>query len=378
MKDATIIGAGIGGLTTAIALQQRGIETSIYEQSSELRPVGAGIILSNNVMQVYQQLGLKDKLERAGNIISRIAIADHKLNILSSISLDYFEKKYGVKNVAIHRGKLQEVLKSAYTSEIKLGYKLDSLDLQASSVELHFKNKDSVTADLVIGADGIHSDVREVIFPQSEIRDSDQICWRGVLDYTLPDTYKHQLTEAWGRGKRIGFVQISEDKVYWFAVHDSSEFSKSTDGNFISYFSDFDPMMVELLSQTDKASIHEDILSDLRPLKSWHNGRVCLLGDAAHATTPNMGQGAGQAIEDAYTISLLLEKYNYQEAFEKFYDVRSGKVHQVVNTSWSIGKLAHWRNPLAVGIRNNLMKLLPESANRKQTEKIFTLPEIQL
>lgn len=109
-QEVNIIGAGIGGLTTALTLKQKGLKVKIYESSSEIKPVGAGIILANNAMQVFQKLGLQDKIEKAGNKISYMKITDDQLIPLSVVNLSEYEKKYGVSNVAIHRGELQRIL----------------------------------------------------------------------------------------------------------------------------------------------------------------------------------------------------------------------------------------------------------------------------
>ena len=109
-ETVNIIGAGIGGLTTALTLKKRGLNVNIYESSAEIQPVGAGIILANNAMQVFQKLGLRDKIEKAGNRISFMKITDDQLKPLSVVSLSEYEQKYGVSNVAIHRGELQKIL----------------------------------------------------------------------------------------------------------------------------------------------------------------------------------------------------------------------------------------------------------------------------
>lgn len=111
----------------------------------------------------------------------------------------------------------------------------------------------------------------------------------------------------------------------------------------------------------------------MKPINEWYKENVCLLGDAVHATTPNLGQGACQAIEDAYILSKCLSTYGVDKAFAEYQKLRIVKAHQVVKTSWNIGKIAHWGNPLAIVFRNSLMKMMPEKMNRKQSEKIFEL-----
>lgn len=111
-------------------------------------------------------------------------------------------------------------------------------------------------------------------------------------------------------------------------------------------------------------------------MKNWFKKNLCLIGDAAHATTPNMGQGACQAIEDAYVLSKCLSNYNYTEAFSCYQNLRLPKAHTVVNKSWTLGKIAHLSNPILVSLRNKFLKLIPDSISRKQNESIFKLNNV--
>ncbi|WP_109831983.1 FAD-dependent monooxygenase [Reichenbachiella versicolor] len=373
--EIDIIGAGIGGLTTAIALEQKGITTRIFEQADELAPVGAGIILANNAMQIYEKLGLRTAIEEKGNPISSMNITSMDLKSLSKVDLSYFEQKYGVKNIAIHRGALQNILLEELNSTgLNLGHALDQIVELDNKWELIFKNGTQTTSSVLIGADGIHSAVRKSIFSKYKIRKANQICWRGVAEIHLPSNYHHELNEAWGKGDRFGFVQIADNKVYWYALKSfKSQMSEFDISEITSYFSQYHPMIKDILAATVPENIYTAEITDLKPTKGWHKNNVCLIGDAAHATTPNMGQGACQAIEDAFILAECLNKYPLDQAFSKFEKLRIAKAHQVVKTSWAIGKMAHISNPFLSKLRNQLMKSMPESMNRKQTEKIFKL-----
>jgi len=370
-----IIGSGIGGLTTAIALKRKGIQSRVYEQAKEIMPVGAGIILANNAMQVYEKLGLREKIEKCGNPISFMNITDPKLRAISNVDLKYFEEKYQVQNIAIHRGKLQEILLSQIEqSEINLGYKLKHASAKNNEFELKFENGESINSKILLGADGINSVVRKCLFKENKIRNAFQVCWRGVTEYNLPKQYQHELNEAWGKERRFGFVQLAPNQVYWYALisfkNDPTEY---TVDKLNTYFNNFDPVANEIINSTDNSKIHTATIYDLHPIKKWYDENVCLLGDAAHATTPNLGQGACQAIEDAFILSECLGKYELNRAFSEFQKLRIKKAHNVVNTSWTLGKISHWKNPLAVTTRNLLMKMTPQSVSRKQSESIFQL-----
>lgn len=373
-----IVGAGIGGLTTAIAIEQKGFKARIFEQSKELKPVGAGIILANNAMQVYEKLGLRKEIEENGNPISSLNITKANLDPISKVDLSYFEKKHKVKNIAIHRGLLQQILvKRLKSTTINLNHKLCKVVENAEAYSLVFENGEKTQSSIVIGADGLNSVVRKNIFQNNSIRNANQICWRGIVNYDLPTEYTNKLHEAWGISDRFGFVKISDAKVYWYALKSfkNNEDDFSVD-NIQNYFISYNATIKDLINLTPKNQIHTAEITDLKPTKTWYKENVCLLGDAAHATTPNMGQGACQAIEDAYVLSECLEKFEVQTAFAQFQQLRLSKAHQVVNVSWRLGKLAHISNPLLIAIRNQIMKMTPAFINRKQSEQIFELASL--
>ncbi len=370
-----IIGAGIGGLTAAIALYKKGFDVRLFEQAKSIQPIGAGILLAHNAMQVYEKLGHRQEIENAGNPITSINLTDAKLKPLSSVDMSPFDEKFKVKNIAIHRGVLQKILiDNLPTSELHLGHQLEKLQKSNQGFSLEFQNGKKVESEILVGADGIHSELRKSLFPKSYIRNARQVCWRGVTDFTLEPRYLNMLTEAWGKTGRFGFVQISPNQVYWYAL---KSYQKSPDELVLSeignYFSDFDPVVNRIMTSTPTAQINTAEIEDLSPIHQWHQDRACLLGDAAHAATPNMGQGACQAIEDAYVLAHCLSKYNVPSAFEEYQKHRIKKATQVVRDSWRIGKMAHISNPELVTLRNVIIRLLPPSLNTKRTEKLFAL-----
>ena len=372
-ETVNIIGAGIGGLTTALTLMQRGIEVKIYESSAEIKPVGAGIILANNAMQVFQKLGIQSKIERAGNRISCMKITDAQLRHISIVDLTEYEKKYGVHNIAIHRGELQKILADEIGyAHINLSKRLSKIE-KAALFKLTFEDHTTLVSKLVIGADGIKSVVRNQLFEKSVLRNANQICWRGVCNIDLPEKYHHELNEAWGKGKRFGFVKISDQKVYWYALANSKNVKAET-VDLAEMFKEFHGDVLDIISATDKAQIITADIIDLKPIDIWQNENVCLIGDAAHATTPNLGQGACQAIEDAYVLGKLIDQgIAIDDTFKAYENLRRKKAHAIVNTSWSLGKLAQIENGFGIMLRNFVMKNIPKSANKRQMDKIFNL-----
>jgi len=372
-SSIAIVGAGIGGLSTALVLKQKGLPVTVYESTAEIKPVGAGIVMASNAMQIFQKLGVREKIENAGYRVSRMKITDEQLKNISTVDLAKFEQKYGVHNVAIHRADLQRILAEEIGFQhICLGKRLSKIERQGA-FRLTFENGAVVLSDVVIGADGIHSTVRTQLFKSGTLRDSGQQCWRGVCEIDLPQKYRYEAYEAWGKGKRLGFVRINEQAVYWYAVVNTGMI-RSQEMDLRVLFREFHPDILAIISATPEEQVHFSDLMDLKPIFQWQQDNVCLIGDAAHATTPNMGQGACQAVEDAYVIGRLLETGKPISAvFAEYEKIRIRKAHHIVHTSWTIGKAAHLENGLGIWFRNLLMRSLPQSVNNKQLEEIFDI-----
>ncbi|MDY3496429.1 FAD-dependent monooxygenase [Riemerella anatipestifer] len=372
-ETISIIGAGIGGLTTALMLKNKGFNIEVFESSKEIKPVGAGIIIANNAMQVFKKLGIQDKIEKAGNRISCMKITDTQLKSISVVDLTEYEKKYGVHNIAIHRGELQKILVNEVGYDnIRLSKRLIKVQ-KSEPFKLTFEGYSTMESKILIGADGINSVVRKDLFEESKLRNANQKCWRGICEMNLPQKYHNELNEAWGKGKRFGFVKISDRKVYWYALTNSKNI-KPNEINLCELFSEFHSDILKIISATDRNQIVVSDIIDLKPIDKWQKRNVCLVGDAAHATTPNLGQGACQAIEDAYVLGKLLDKgISIENTFEKYENLRHKKAHKIVNTSWILGKIAHLDNPFLVCLRNNILRFTPKFVNKIQTDKIFKL-----
>ncbi len=371
--EIAIIGAGIGGLTTALALKKAGISFKVYESADELKPVGAGIILAMNAMQVYRHLGLADTIARHGNKITAMNLTKPNFSKLSSNDLSFFEKQLNVSTIAIHRADLHKILAEEVGLEhIILGKRLKDIIPYENIHHVEFEDGTSVKARYLIGADGIRSVVRTLLFPKSELRDAGQWCWRGVVDKVeLPGTYRNEANEAWGKGTRFGFVQLNDRQLYWYFLADKD--MAEVDSDILPFLKDYHPSVTQIIKATPKENRFVSPIMDLKPIQQWSLDNVCLIGDAAHATTPNLGQGACQAIEDAYVLGELLKKHSINEAFRLYPQLRKEKAHAVVAMSWKIGKLSHLRNPFGITFRNLVMKATPTCLNRRQLAKLFAL-----
>ncbi|WP_282072576.1 FAD-dependent monooxygenase [Polaribacter atrinae] len=373
----TIIGAGIGGLTTALAFEKKGIEYQIFEKAPVLNEVGAGIWLAPNALQVLESLGVLEDVISKGNFIDRITIGEQDLSPISDSCQDFIKDIFGYTTVAIHRAALQKLLFEKIPQEkIFLNKGFESFrELESGIIEVFFDDNSKIKTNFLIAADGINSKVRDQLFPESTKRYSGQTCWRGITDLTLKEDFLHRGFELWGDKIRFGISKVLKDKVYWFAVVLSKENVQEdlslVKEKLLKMFSEFDPLITNLIAATEIHQIIKSDIHDLKPLKKWHKNNICLIGDAAHATTPNMGQGGAQAIEDAYYLSKLIATQKDENVFESFQQKRQKKVNMVVNQSWTTGKMAHWK--YGQGFRNFILKSIPKSIINKKMIALYQI-----
>ena len=274
------------------------------------------------------------------------------------------------------RSRLRDVLMRNCPAKVQAGKRLIGVSQDQKGVYALFEDGTTAEGDILIGADGIHSSVRKQLFPQSRLRYSGQTCWRGVANLSLTSELGKCCIEAWGKKYRFGLSVISETEVYWFAVAKAplgeTEAAGARKIMMQRMFADFAQPIPDLIAATPDDRIIRNDISDLSPLPSWHQGRICLVGDAAHATTPNMGQGGGQAVEDAWFLSRQLSQIqDPSTAFSRFEAQRIAKVKQVVTNSWRIGKMAHI--PFGQGLRNGLMRATPPKRIEKMLMELYSL-----
>jgi 2-polyprenyl-6-methoxyphenol hydroxylase-like FAD-dependent oxidoreductase len=372
-----IIGGGIGGLTAAIALQQRGIDVHVYEQAPEIREVGAGLVMSANALQVLDWLGLAEIIQRKGWSLQKGLITKPDKSIIQQVDVESISQRFGYGMTTIQRGQLQKVLVEALpANRLHTGKRLVELSQDDQHVRVRFSDGNSVEADFVIGSDGIRSAVRRQIMGEQTLRYSGQTCWRTIVDYALPIDTQTTSVEYWGRpaGLRVGVVPLSSAQVYVYVTAAAQAGQTTQAGELTatlqSIGQSFDKTVQAIFQQIDGNRVFHADLYDLPTLPSWSKGRVTLLGDAAHATTPNLGQGACQAIEDAWAIAACLAQYEPAQAFQNYELLRKRKADQVVQTSRQIGKavnLPGWLKPLAFAA----MRAVPKSVSKRQFEQIY-------
>jgi 6-hydroxynicotinate 3-monooxygenase len=341
-----IVGAGMGGLATAAALRRVGIEVAVYEQATQFARIGAGIQIGCNAMKVLRELGLERRL-RAQSFYPRSwnnrdwRTGEIKFDMIFGESA---ERKFGAPYLLAHRGDLHAALATAVPAEcVKLGHKLVGLDEVGDSVRLSFANGATALADAVVGADGVHSLVREILFGTSPVNFTGRIAYRTTYPAALLGGERiDDCTKWWGEDRHIVIYYVKPDRseVYFVTSQPEPEFrieSWSAKGDvrqLRAAFKGFDPRVENVLAACP--DVHKWAIVDRDALPRWAERNVTLLGDACHPMMPYMAQGAAMAIEDAAVLSRCLEGVEpdgVANAFRRFEASRRDRTSRVQETS---------------------------------------------
>jgi 2-polyprenyl-6-methoxyphenol hydroxylase-like FAD-dependent oxidoreductase len=382
--DVLIQGAGIGGLTLAIALQRLGYKVAVVERARGLAEVGAGIWMAANPMQVFDRLGLAEKIIQAGWTVRLLRLQDAKSGEIQTTDMSKIAKRYGFETIALHRGVLLRLLyEQLQADSVHFGCEIHSVNQSGNQVFGSLSDGSSYSAAIIVGADGINSQMRRMAGLGGERRYSGSSSYRAIARGAriLPAEADHEAYEIWAKGCRVGFSKINADDFYWYMTFDApageSRSANEAKAHAETLFRAHFPQWIELLHHTPAEDLLRTDISDLKPLAQWSSGRIGLIGDAAHATTPNLGQGGAMAVEDALVLTDSFEKCGLNEAaWNRFEQIRRKKVDWTVSTSWSIGKVCQMGNPFLRALRNFALKRTPESVTQRQIEQLYRLHSI--
>lgn len=358
---AIIIGAGIGGLTAAIALQRIGVDVTVLERAEKLQEVGSALPLWTNALRALQKLDLTEELEAIGIPVTAGSISTWQGDTLADMSTEILLKKLGTISTVVHRAELHAVLLKACGAEkvhlgaTCIGFRQDNIGVCAVLTD-----GQEVRGDVLIGADGLHSVVRTQLFNAQKPRYVGYTCWRGVadIDGTGLETW------AWGKGYQFGITPMTNNRAYWFAQRYTPEgIPDKPCGRkceVLELFQDWHDPIPRVIQATTETHILRNDIYEHKHLRHWSRGRVTLLGDAAHAMTPNLGQGACQAIEDAVELAHCLKDECDIVAALKLYETRRVKrANNIGRLAGLIGRVVQVENPRVSHVRNEIMKHIP-------------------
>lgn len=369
-----IVGAGIGGLTAALALRQAGFDAHVYEQASVLREVGAGVFISPNAVKVLHGLGLAGALGAAGVVSLSLDRRDWQSGaVLGRMPLAAAAvARWGAPCYHLHRADLHDALRAALGDEqITLGARCVAVQQGDATVTAQFADGRDASGDLLIGADGVHSVVREHVAGPDRPIWSRQISWRGLAPAEVGHECGLELRHHSFAGPRRQFVTFyvaAGRLVNWVGNTQSDddwrEESWSARGDrdeALALFAGWHPQVRALIAGT--ARVFKWALFDRPPLDTWTLGRVTLLGDAAHPMLPFLAQGAGQSIEDAFVLArcLAADRDEPRRALAAYAARRQQRTAAVQAASRNAGRQAQLADPAAVAERDARLAADPES-----------------
>ncbi|GAB3905653.1 FAD-dependent monooxygenase [Microbispora bryophytorum] len=381
MAHAVVVGAGIGGLTAALALAHKGWEVTVLERAASIEPVGAGLAVAPNALRALDVIGAGDEVRKLSAIQGRGGVRLPDGRWLARTTAEDAAARYGDPIVLLTRAALVGILAGRLPQgALRMNSRVESVDPATGRVTVAGA-AETIEADLVVAADGIRSRTRSALFPGHPAPVYAGVTsWRAIVP--LPGVTGASETvpasETWGRGLVFGVMPLAGGQVYCYATAAVPAGLRAADerDELLRLFGRWHDPIPALLDAADPAAVlRHDIYSLDTPLPAFHAGRVALLGDAAHPMTPNLGQGACQAMEDAVVLAERVSPRGDLAAGLAVYSrERLARTTPIVRRSRSIGRLTRWRNPLAVALRDGAMRaagrLGPDVASR-QGDRVF-------
>jgi len=374
-SKAIIIGGGPGGLAAAIALRRAGFDTVVYERGGQRLEVGSGLTLWPNAMKALGSLAIAEAVWSVSLPTAGIAMRSWRGELLFDIKpANPSEASSDLYGAALQRAELLNVfLEALGEGVVKFGARYTGYSQDDRNVTAFFEDGSQARGSILVGADGIGSLIRGQMLGNTKLRYAGFTVWRGVAEFKLSQNVG---VTTMGRGAQFGLFPMRGNKVYWFASANAPEGergpSTGTKGELIERFGDWHEPIKEVIESTNQSCIIRTDIYDHDPLTRWSEGRVTLLGDAAHAATPNLGQGACQAIEDAVVLATCLgEAPDVVAALKAYESRRMKRTSAITMQSRRLGQMGRWKNPLACWIRDKLIKSTPDRVRLQQLGDMF-------
>ena len=373
-RSALVVGAGIGGLAAAIALAHRGIESQVFERSPDLAPLGAGLTLWPNAVHALRRLEAGSALEASSAGLGSGAIRSWRGRTLMRTDPLELERRFGAPAIVVHRAELQRALLEALAPiRPRLGARLDRFEQDAGGVTARLEDGSEARADLLVGADGIDSSVRRGLLADGPPRYAGYTAWRAVTG--LPPG-RVIAGESWGPASLFGLLPLAGGRLYWFGTRparagEHDEGAERRKREVLERFADWHEPITAVVEATAATDILRHDIVDRAPRRGWSQGRVTLLGDAAHPMTPHLGQGACQALEDAVVLArCLTEATEVAQGLRDYEAARFRRTARLVERSRRIGRVAQWRSPPARAARDLLLSRLGARVQLDQLDEV--------
>ncbi|RKT03150.1 2-polyprenyl-6-methoxyphenol hydroxylase-like FAD-dependent oxidoreductase [Streptomyces sp. 3211.6] len=379
-RHAVVAGAGIGGLTAALALSRQGWKVTVCERAEGPAAVGAGIVLAPNALRAFEAIGFDPAPGTGSAPAMAMGLRRPGGGRLSRADPAALAARFGRTPLALHRSALTAALAAGLPEgALRYGAAVTAVDEGDGRAVVRTASGD-LTADAVIAADGIHSPLRRRHFPHHPgLRYSGETAWRTVLPAGAAPA-GIAAAETWGRGERFGTVPLADGGLYAYATAVVPEGYRPADvrTELLRRFGTWHHPVPALLERIDPGQVLQHDLYDLAArLPRLHHGRIAWIGDAAHAMTPNLGQGGCQAVEDAVVLAHLLAGPDVPAALAAYTRARLARTDAIRVRARRAGRVAALRHPLAVAARDLAFRAVPAGASLRALDDLFngfTLP----
>lgn len=351
---ALIIGAGIGGMSTTLALTRCGFDTEVFEAVKEIKPVGAAISIWPNGVKCLNYLGLGEQIKALGGNMAWMAYRDFSHgNDLTRFSLSPLVNRVGEYPYPVARAELQTMLINSYGAEkIAFGKRVCAVQQDDNGVSVQFDDGTTASGDFLIAADGTHSVVREYVLDKRvERRYAGYVNWNGLVEIDESIAPADQWTTWVGEGKRVSLMPVSGNRFYFFfdvPLEKGLEEDRSTlVTDLKKYFAGWAGPVQKLIANIDPQTTNRVEIHDIEPFMQFVKGRVALLGDAAHSTTPDIGQGGCAAMEDAVVLASTLASHSLgiEDALLRYQQRRNERVKDLVLKARKRCDVTHGKDP---------------------------------
>ncbi|PSR23511.1 MAG: hypothetical protein C7B45_02945 [Sulfobacillus acidophilus] len=375
-----IIGGGIAGLTLAKALDAHNLSAVVLEarRRHDLQG-GAALAMAPNAMWVFRRLGLADRIVAAGSRIDRYLFIRADGRPLKTVDLSRISGKWKESSWAVPRSHILQTVAEAVPKDwIRWNHSINALHRTASGYTLYQESGPAISARVVVGADGAHSTVRQALWDLPDAQYQGFIALRGLVVFCLPKTHQHTVVQVWGGAGEFGYSPVGEELVYWYATMrwPRPPADPPAMDDIIRHFQRWTPPISNLIEATDPSEllIHP-IFDRLQPFGV--RPAVTLIGDAAHLMTPNTGQGACQAIVDAYVLARELYEHpeDAERALQIYRRIRLGSALAVGWRSRRLGQLIHWQRRGVGTLQTLVLRAVPTSLVTQAMRQVVGQPE---
>ena len=347
-----IVGAGIGGLAAAVALRRVGIESLVIERVASIREVGAGLSIWSNAVNALRELGAETTVMASASVVERSLTQTPAGRLIAENELGAISRVAGAPCICIHRATLQKILlESLPPDSVRTGVRCSGFDDSTAILE----SGERIKADVLVGADGISSVIRDELHGAATPRYAGYTCWRGICHDNGLLAERSALLVI-GSGSQFGVWPCGAGQLYWFLTRNAPRGTTQTKADALRLCCNWAPPVPEIVAWTPDDAVLQNDIVDRPPLRWWGRDHVTLLGDAAHASTPNLGQGACQALEDAVVLAhCLSEMQSVEAALRKYERMRIPRTTAIVRNSWQTGKALQLDSPAIELFRNWFM-----------------------